>query len=170
MNQERRGNLLVGILLILVGGWFLASQFIPELAELINLEFSWPWWVIGVGFAFLLFAIAGREPDLAVPASIIGGIGSILLYQNNTGDWSSWAYVWALIPGFAGVGVMLSAFIQGRFAQGLRDGLNAILFSLLMFGIFGSFLGGPPILGQLWPLLLIGAGVWLLLGGRPRWG
>jgi hypothetical protein len=37
-----------------------------------------------------------------------------------------------------------------------------------MFGIFGAFLGGPAILSQLWPILLIGAGLWILLSGRRR--
>lgn len=168
MTEERRGNLIVGVMLILAGAWFLAGQFYPELAAQVNLQFSWPWWVIGAGIVFLLASIIGRTPGMAVPASIFAGIGAILLYQNNTGDWASWSYAWALIPGFAGVGTMLMHFMQGRFTSGLREGLNAILFSLLMFGIFGSFLGGPPILGQLWPILLIIGGFWLLLGGRLK--
>ncbi|MBX3048196.1 MAG: hypothetical protein KIT46_05730 [Anaerolineales bacterium] len=169
MDQERRGNLFIGILLILVGGWFLAGQFFPEVAQLINVQFSWPWWIIGAGAAFLLFSVLGRTPALAVPASIIAGIGGILLYQNNTGDWASWAYAWALIPGFAGVGSMLMNFLQGRFGAGLREGLSAVLFSLLIFAVFGSFMGGPRILGQFWPVLLIIGGFWLLLGGRVNW-
>jgi len=170
MDTERRSNIALGLVLLLVGGWFLASQFFPQLADLIPLEYQWPWWVIGVGLLFLIMAVVLRAPGMLVPASIIAGIGAILYYQNSTGDWDSWAYAWALIPGFAGVGVILMGLFEGRFLHGLKEGLGAILFSLFMFGIFGAFLGGPAVLSQLWPILLIGAGLWILLTGmrKPR--
>lgn len=167
-NMDRRGSLGFGIVLILVGAVFLAAQFIPELGQLIQLEYDWPWWVIGVGVVFLLMSVLVRVPGLAVPGAIITGVGGILYYQNATGDWDSWSYIWALIPGFVGIGVMLMNFLQGRFMHGLREGLGAILVSLVMFTIFGSFLGGPRILGDLWPLLLIGAGVLILLENLLR--
>lgn len=163
MDTDRRGSLGFGIVLILVGGLFLAAQFIPELGQLIQLEYDWPWWVIGVGLVFLLMSVLVRVPGLAVPGAIITGVGGILYYQNSTGDWASWAYIWALIPAFVGVGIMLMNFLDGKFMQGLREGLSAIVGGLFMFAIFGSFLGGPRIFGDLWPLLLIGAGVWILL-------
>jgi hypothetical protein len=168
MDTERRSTTALGLVLLLVGGWFLASQFFPQLEDLIPLEYQWPWWVIGVGLLFLIMAVVLRAPGMLVPASIIAGIGAILYYQNSTGDWDSWAYAWALIPGFAGVGVILMGLFEGRFLHGLKEGLGAILFSLFMFGIFGAFLGGPAILSQLWPILLIGAGLWILLSGRRR--
>ncbi len=168
MDSERRGSLAIGVILLLVGGFFLAAQIFPQLNQLISLQYQWPWWVIGVGALFLIMAIALGAPGLAVPACIIAGIGGILYYQETTGDWASWSYAWALIPGFAGVGTLLMNLMEGHFAEGLREGFNAILVSLLMFGIFGSFLGGPKLLGQLWPVLLILLGVWVLLrGDRP---
>jgi len=168
VDTERRSNLALGTILVLIGGWFLASQFYPQLADLIPLEYQWPWWVIGVGLLFLLMAVVLRAPGMVVPAAIIAGIGGILYYQNATGDWESWAYAWALIPGFAGVGVILMGLFEGRFLHGLKEGINAVLFSLFMFGVFGSFLGGPAILSQLWPVLLIGLGLWILLTGMRR--
>lgn len=165
-HTDRRGSLGFGIVLILVGGFFLAAQFVPELGQLLRADFEWPWWVIGLGALFLIMAVLLRSPGLAVPASILAGIGALLYYQNSTGDWKSWSYAWALIPGFVGIGVMLMNFLEGKFMVGLREGVGAILFSLFLFTVFGSFLGGPRILGDLWPLLLIGAGVWILLQNR----
>jgi hypothetical protein len=69
-----RANITIGILLILVGGWLLSAQFFPELTAWINIEYSWPLIVIGVG-AFLLFlGLLVRAPGMAVPACIVGGI------------------------------------------------------------------------------------------------
>lgn len=165
MSTERRSSLVIGLLLLLVGGYFLAAQFFPQLTEIINLHYDWPVWVILAGGLFLVMSVVLRTPGLAVPACIVGGIGGILYYQQTTGDWASWAYAWALIPGFAGVGALLMNLLEGRVIEGLREGVNSILFSLVMFSVFGSFLGGPDYLDQLWPVLLILLGVWMLLRG-----
>lgn len=163
METNQRSNLIVGVLLLLVGGLFLAAQFFPQLGELIRIDYQWPLIVVGVGLFFLIMAVLVRTPGLAVPASIIGGIGCLLYYQNSTGDWESWAYAWTLIPGFVGVGVMLTQLIEGKLWRGLKEGVSLMLFSLFMFGIFSGFLGGPEIFSRLWPLFLIGAGIWMLL-------
>lgn len=165
MNTNRRGNLILGLLLLLVGGWFLAAQYFPQLNQIIHVDYQWPLLVVGVGLFFLIMAVLLRSPGLAVPASIIGGIGGLLYYQNQTGDWDSWAYAWALIPGFVGVGVLLNNLLEGHLWEGLKEGGRLILFSLFLFGIFSGFLGGPQIFASLWPLFLIGAGVWTLLKG-----
>lgn len=170
MDTERRSNIALGLVLLLVGGWFLAAQFYPQLNEILPVQYDWPWWVVGVGLLFLVMSVVLRAPGLAVPAMIIAGIGGILYYQNLSGDWDSWAYAWTLIPGFAGVGTLLMSLMEGRAIQGLKEGLGAVLFSLFLFGIFSSFLGGPVIFGQLWPLFLIGVGLWVLIRGirSPR--
>lgn len=168
MDVDRRSNLAFGLILLLVGGFFLAAQFFPQLSEIIRVDYAWPLWVVGVGLVFLVMAVAVRTPGLAVPASITSGIGAILYYQNTTGEWASWAYAWTLIPGFVGVGVLIMNLLEGRFSHGLKEGFGAILFSLVMFGIFSSFLGGPTTFNTVWPLLLIGLGVWVMLQGMFR--
>jgi hypothetical protein len=165
MDAQRRSNLIFGTLLLLVGGWFLALQFFPGLEELINFDYEWPLLVVATGAVFFLFALVARAPGLAVPAAIISGIGGLLYYQNSTGDWDSWAYAWALIPGFVGVGVLLSNLLEGRFVRGLREGLSLIAFSLILFGIFGAFLGGPEIFATYWPVLLILWGIRIMTRG-----
>ena len=140
MNAQQRSNLVVGLLLLLVGGWFLAVQFSPQLADLIQVDYAWPVWVIGVGALFLVLSVIASAPGLAVPAAIIAGIGGLLYWQDLTGDYASWAYAWTLIPGCVGVGIFLSSVMEGRFMHGLREMANLVFFSLIMFGIFGSFL------------------------------
>lgn len=163
MNKRRRTGLVGGTLLILLGVWFLLVQYVPEFEGLLNIEFSWPLFVIGAGAVLLILGLLTGEPGMAVPACIVGGIGVLLYYQNQTGNWASWAYAWTLIPGFAGVGAIFAGLLGDKSKNSIRDGLNLILISAVMFLIFGSFLGGLDLLGPYWPVLLILLGVWFLI-------
>ncbi len=167
MEQNRRGSLVVGLILILLGGLFLLGQFMPGLQSWVNLQFSWPLIIIGVGVLFLFAGLLAGVPDLAVPAAIIGGIGGLLYWQNQTGNWGSWAYAWTLIPGFVGVGIILAGLLGRRPGKALHEDMNVIIVSLILFTIFSSFLGGRNLFGPYWPMLLIVFGLWLLI--RPLW-
>jgi hypothetical protein len=123
---------------------------------------DWPLIVIGVGAFLFLFGLLVGAPGMAVPASIVAGIGGILMWQNATGEWESWAYAWTLIPGFVGVGIALEGLFGGRARKAISDGAWMILISLTLFLVFGSFLGGPVALGGYWPALLIVLGVLFL--------
>lgn len=172
MTTQQRSNLVIGLLLLLVGGWFLAGQFYPDLANLIQIQITWPLWVIGVGMLFLILSVIASSPGLAVPAALFSGLGAILYWQDQSGDFGSWAYTWTLIPGFVGVGIFLSSIMEGRFMHGLRELGRLAFLSAVMFGIFGGFLGGPDYLQTYWPVFLIAVGVWMmgrgLMSGRRQ--
>ena len=163
MDRKRRGTVVGALLLILLGAWWLAAQLFPELRIWDSLGFDWPMIVIAVGVVLLIIGLATGQPDMAVPAVIVGGIGCLLYYQNSTGDWDSWAYAWTLIPGFAGLGIILAGLLRGDLRRGLRDGLGLLLVSAILFAIFGSLLGGLDLLGPYWPVLIILAGIWTLV-------
>jgi predicted membrane protein len=165
MSRRRRTSLVGGIILVLLGAWLLAVQLVPGLDRLINIEFTWPWIIIAVGLLLFVFGLVVGEPGMAVPACIVTGIGGILYYQYATGDWASWSYAWTLIPGFVGVGSIIAGLLGDNRSRSIRDGLNLLVISAVLFLIFGSFLGGLNLLGNYWPVLLILLGVWLLL--RP---
>lgn len=167
MEKNRRGSLAIGLILILLGGWFFLGELVPGLQSWIDVQLSWPMMVIGTGALFLIAAMLTGIPGLAVPAAIIGGIGGLLYWQNQTGNWESWAYAWTLIPGFVGVGIIVSGLLGKQPGKALREGLNVIVVSLILFALFGSFLGGRNIFGPYWPVLLILLGLWLLV--RPFW-
>jgi hypothetical protein len=145
--------------LILAGVLVLAVQLLPGL----QLWFSWPWIIIGFGVLMLVIGSATGVPALAVPASIIAGIGGILAYQNATGDWDSWAYIWSLIPGFVGIGVVLAGLLSGEGLEAMRAGGWLILISLVLLAAFGSLFGALGMLGDYWPVLLILLGYWPVL-------
>jgi hypothetical protein len=167
-GRKKRTDLAFGVLLILLGGLFLAWQMVPGLRTYVSLDFAWPLIIVGVGLFLLVLGALTGAPGMAVPASIVGGIGALLYWQNATGNWASWAYAWALIPGFVGFGVLLSGLLgEGR--KAVRDGAGLMVISAVLFLAFGSFLGGADILGPYWPVLLIGLGVVLLIAALiPR--
>ena len=45
----------------------------------------------------------------------------------------------------------------------MKAGFILLFISSILFFIFGSFLGGPQLITQYWPLLLIAAGLWSML-------
>ena len=165
MSRQRRLNLVGGAILVLLGGWFLAAQFVPGMDAWLNIEFTWPLIIIGVGLFLFVFGLLVGEPGMAVPASIVTGIGALLYYQNATGNWASWSYAWTLIPGFVGIGAIIAGLLGDNRKKSIQDGINLLVISAILFLIFGSFLGGLDLLGDYWPVLLILLGVWLLI--RP---
>jgi hypothetical protein len=164
MSKSTRSGLAVGVLLILLGGWFLAVQLVPGLSDWFWQAFDWPFIIVGVGICLLVFGLFAGAPGMAVPATIVAGIGGILAYQNATGDWTSWSYIWSLIPGFVGLGVLISALLGEGGKEGIRSGITLMIISATLFLIFSSIFGANP-LGDWWPVLLIILGIWLLL--RP---
>jgi hypothetical protein len=170
MNQGRRATLAAGLMLILFGAFFLIVQFVPGLTRWLDPDLWWPLLIVGIGAFFLLMALLVNAPPLAVPACIVGGIGLLLFWQNATGNWDSWAYAWALIPGFVGAGLILTGLLSGKFRQTLGAGVTLLFISAILFGIFGALLGGPRILRTFWPILLIALGVLMLVRGLLHLG
>ncbi len=165
MSSERRSDLVIGIILLLIGGWFLAAQFnlVPSLNEFINIQYEWPLIIVGVGVLLFVLGLLSRNPGLSVPACIVGGIGGILYYTNSTGDWGAWSYLWSLIPGFVGVGIILSTLLGGGDKSGYREGLRLILISAILFIVFFLLLSGQGDLIKYWPILIIIAGIWIII-------
>ncbi|MBN8579583.1 MAG: hypothetical protein J0L96_02835 [Anaerolineae bacterium] len=169
MNKTGRSQLVLGIILILVGGWFLLNQTMPEFREFFEPYTEWPANMLLIGAGILILGLVTGSPGLAVPAAIVAGIGGIFYYQQATDDYGSWSYMWALIPGFIGVGTMLQGLLGENTASNLKKGLNLMVVSAVLFLVFAGFLGGWNILGNYGPaVLLILLGLWVLGSGLYR--
>src|SRR5574341_1612109 len=107
MSRQSRTQLVLGVLLILLGVWFVAVRQVPALKTWMDVQFVWPFYVIGAGALILFIGLLTGAPAMAIPASIVAGIGGILYYQNRSNDWESWSFLWTLIPGFVGVGTII---------------------------------------------------------------
>jgi hypothetical protein len=182
MENERAKNLGVlgiGVGLIGLGALFLFGQIMG-----INiLGVLWPFFIIVPGLLFFIgMLVLGRSgAPLAIPGSIVTMIGLILLFQNMTDLWATWAYAWALIfPTSVGVGIAIAG-LWGDDPRMARAGGLMALVGLMIFLAFAVFfelllnisgLRTGPLGRLLLPLLLIGAGavvlVLSLLSGRTR--
>jgi len=163
--MEQRKGLVAGIMLIVLGGFFLAAQLMPELFGYV----FWPFILIGIGGVFFLSALLTRTGGLAVPGCILMGLGGIFYYQEMTGDWASWSYIWTLIPGFVGLGVLIAGLLSRSGPRFDSGGLVLMAISAMGFLIFGGVFGLQKYdVATLWPIFLIGMGVITLIGALFR--
>jgi hypothetical protein len=158
--MENRRGIVGGLILIILGDFFLAAQLMPEIFGTI----SWPYIIIGIGAIFLLSALITRTGGLAVPGSVMAGLGGIFYYQTMTGDWASWSYIWTLIPGFVGVGVIIAGLLSRSGPRFDTGGLVLMAISAMGFLIFGGVFGLNFDVTVMWPIFLIGIGVLTLIG------
>lgn len=159
MDQRQRTALAGGILLILLGACLLLSRVSPAMQDFLPTDLSWAFSLVGVGLLLLVIGLISGTPAMAIPACIVAGIGLILNYQLASGDWGSWLYMWALIPGFAGLGTVLAGILGMNPSRSIREGLWTMLVSLALFLVFSSLFGGPVPDNPYWPVLLIVLGI-----------
>jgi hypothetical protein len=164
MEKRQLASTAGGLLVILLGILILVDRILPVHIGL----FSWPLIVLGVGAAFFLGGFGTRALGLVIPGTIIAGIGGILLWQNSTGRWFSWAYVWTLIPGFVGLGLLVFSWLDpaARAMPGVRLAVRWLLaISAFLFLVFTTFLGPFRWFWALLGLGLIAAGGVLVTRG-----
>lgn len=159
--MQRKGSLVAGVILIAVGAFFLLLPLFPNVADLIDIGEQWPLIIVAIGAIFLLGALLGT-PSLAIPGSVLAGIGSLLYYQNLNDAWESWAYAWTLIPAFVGIGMILMGLLQGSSPKLMKNGGRLVLVSFILFVVFGTLLGGLLSFSVIGPILLILFGLWVL--------
>ena len=170
MTDERRGAMILGAILVVLGGAFLVSNITG-----FSLDAAWPLFIIVPGLVLLgaSFAFGGDAGvGLAIAGSIVTTVGLVLAVQEATGLYATWAYAWALVaPGSVGVGMALYGTFGGRpdlRSEGLRiAGVGLALFiafALLFEGVIGLSSDGRPPLEDLLPILLIALGAILVVG------
>jgi hypothetical protein len=168
-NRSNTGTLIAGTLLIVFGLMALAGQVF----DLIDWGFIWPFIVIGFGALFFMGMVAGgrQAAPLAIPGSIISGIGLVLLFQNITGHWESMSYFWTLIILFVGFGIYLMGRQNGDEKQ-KQSGFGVMKVGFILFIIFGAFfeLIFSSFGNMLFPILLILLGAYLVLSRSGLFG
>jgi hypothetical protein len=161
-NRSNAGTLIGGAVLIAFGLLSLAGQIFRN----VNWVGLWPLLVIGLGALFFVAMFAGgkQAAGFAIPGSIVGGIGLVLLFQNITRHWESWSYFWTLIILFVGTGIYIMGWYSGD-AEQKRSGWGVMKVGLILFIIFGAFFEMifSSFGNLIFPILLILLGVYLVV-------
>jgi hypothetical protein len=174
MDTRRNvGSIIGGSFLILLGLLFLFGQWFRGLNFL---GLLWPLIIVAFGALFFVGMLAGGKSSagLAVPGSIITGIGLMLLVQSLTGYWESWSYGWTVILILVGLGI----FIMGSYGErehSRQAGLRLMQIGCILLIAFGAFFEGlifasqhPGVGGLIFPAALILLGLILVLS-RTGW-
>jgi hypothetical protein len=158
---------VLGMLLVIVGLAGLGlRQAGVDVGELVG-DGGWPFLIIIPGLALLAAAVVPAPPHglgFAIAGSIVTTVGLILLYQNATGHWESWAYAWALLTAAAGVGTFIYGLAIGRrdlVGNGVRLAAIAGVLFVAGFWFFESIFdsGRAPLdIEAWWPVILVGIG------------
>ena len=168
MNRQGRTQLVLGLLLILLGAWFLADRSLPAFHELVARYTEWPFSLVAIGAGLFVLGLILGSPGMSVPAAIVAGIGGLFYYFESIGSWADW-YMWLLVPGFVGVGSILAGLLGEHTRHNLRRGLNLMVISAVLFLVFSSLLGRWDQLGSYGPaILIILLGLWVLGNGIFR--
>lgn len=175
-SVQRWGGLTVlGTVLVFVGvGWFVLRELGIDPFRAIS-DAGWPYFVILPGVGLLIASLLPTPPrgvGFAIAGSIVTMVGAVLFYQQGTGHWESWAYAWALVgPGAAGLGMLAYGLIFGQ-RDLVRAGARLVAIAAAIFVVgywyFETILATGRArleLGQWWPVVFVGVGLFALVGG-----
>ena len=131
--HPRRGGsgTALGIVLVVVGLFFLVIR----LADIDLGAYGWPLFIIVPGLTLLIVGFVSLGTGAAIPGGILTMVGLVLAYQNSSGNWASWVYVWPLVaPGGVGVGLFLQG-MRDRDEGLIKQGRTLIFIAALIFMI-----------------------------------
>ena len=161
-NRSNVGALIGGALLIGFGLLSLVSRIFRGL----DWGFLWPFLIIGLGGLFFIAMVAlGKSgAPFAVPGSIVGGIGLVLLFQNITHHWESMSYFWTLVFLFVGVGIYIMGW-YGEDTNQKKTGAGLIKAGVILFVIFGTLFEMifSSFSSLVFPIVLIALGGYLVV-------
>lgn len=168
MPRPDQSGLALGAVLVIVGLILLGAQVYGIGFD----EVRWPFWIIGAGLAILVVAlIVVNETPMVIGGTVLTTVGLVLLYQDATDHWESWAYAWALVgPAASGLGIALWG-LRNADGGAMRNGTWGLLGGLAIFAVgFLFFEGLLGISGRRFPLpewalpaAIIGIGLVILL-------
>lgn len=153
LNPTRNSKLgvaarMLGLLLVALGGFFL-------LEEVFGLHLSasaWQFYVIVPGLILIIGASSIEGPlgeTLAIVGGVIVGAGALLVYQEASHNYQSWAYTWALIvPGSAGLGQLIYGALR-RQPGTVRSGLILTVAGIALCIVVGVGLAAVEGIGPL---------------------
>ncbi len=173
--QAGPSGVAVGAILVIVGAILLGGQVLD-----IGIgDLGWPLIVVAIGVALLLIGlVVVNESGMVVGGTVVTTVGLVLLYQDRTDHWESWAYAWALVgPAASGLGLALWGIRSGD-TKDVRNGVWGLLGGLAFFAVGFLFFEGVigisgerlPLADWVLPAAVIAIGVVILIRGLLQRG
>ena len=158
-QRERSKGWIGGVILILVGGLALATNFVPLSGGLL---------LMAPGLAFLAWGLLARKTGLLVPGGVLSGLAAGIFlvegpFAHAVEPSNGGVFMLAFAGGFMLVSLLLLYTERGRLAWWplIPGGILATIGGLLLGGENG--LQALQLFGQGWPVVMIAIGVYLML-------
>lgn len=168
--REGPSRLAIGAILVIVG----VLLFVGQIVDVGFADLGWPFFVIAAGVALLLVGLlVVTESAIVAAGTVVSSVGLLLLYQNATGHWVSWAYAWALVgPAAGGLGMLVWG-VRSADPGAVRNGFWGLLGGLALFAVgflfFEAVIGISgrrlPLADWTLPVVIIAIGVVVLVRG-----
>lgn len=162
-DRQRMARILPGLILIGLGVLFLLGQFFP----------IGDWMLLIMGLAFLVSYAVTRRDGLLWPAGILSGLGVATIVGNSLrldGPMMAGAILLGLAGGFFSIYIIDQLYTpptpMAPLWAGAGTGLAGIVFVLIGLGILSENVWG--LIGQLWPIFLILAGLFAIVSALRR--
>ena len=170
-THGRRNPVIAGIVLITIGAvaWAMTAADIDPSQWLGGS--GWTLFILIPGIVlFVGGLLAQDEPaaGLTIAGSIVMTVAAMLFVMDRTEHYEAWAYAWTLIPGAAGIGVLIHGLKTDDSGK-MKAGGRLIAISLAMFAIGAWFFetifqtGTVPFgIDAFWPAVLVIVGVFVI--------
>jgi hypothetical protein len=155
--MERRDQWVGGAVLIAIGGALLLGQLVGDIEQYI---------LLGIGLILLILFAASRNPGTLIGGGIVTGLGAgVLVAANTEGEVAGAAVLFGLGFGFIGVWLVgaLMKIKETTFWPLIPGGILVAIGVIVLAGAETA-----QNLELLWPLLLIGLGVLVLIAAVRR--
>ncbi len=156
--MERRGGLLGGLVLILIGVLLLVAQYTDVLGGWVVL--------VGLGLIFLAAFAINRQYGFLIPGCLLVGIGIPVYFTEKVPGFDGEAYA-GLVPLGLGLGFIAIWLIDLVVNRGRRHGwwplIPGVIVSLVGISELAKVEPWLQDIGRWWPVLLIALGLWILL-------
>lgn len=155
----KKQSIFPGIILVGIGGYLLLQQLNVTVFDGF---FSWPTIVMIIGIALLIHAYTLNDHSNIFPGIVLTGFGFHFHHVNQLSFWPDHFSMLILIVSIG----MLLRYLKTK--AGLSHGLLLLAISLLFLkydlfmGWLSFFKDGFSFIIRFWPILLIGAGIYLL--------
>ena len=167
--KRNSGNFATGLILILIGGWFLLRQLGLNLPGIGNL---WPIFPTLGGLAIIGLFLRNQEDEGVLVPGVAGFLIGIFFFFFTLGifEWAEMGQLWPVFPLIGGLAFLATWLGGGRHEPGLlvpafgglAVGVIGLVFTLGGFGV--------SLIVNYWPVILILVGLWVLAQNLIRQG